>query len=165
MKRTKAMIGLLAAVLVLGMGVGTAWAYFTDSTTAEGSIPIKVEPTTTITEENSPGTKTFRIRNTGRTSAVYVRARIYAANELGASGTGTNWSGDIGTWFQYGEPLAVGAETEPLVVSFSLKHVYDPVENPEGAREGDETNIVAVYECVPVTYGADGKPLPADWND
>lgn len=165
MKRTKLTMTALAAMLVLGMSAGTAWAYFTDSTTAEGSIPIKVEPTTTITEENGPGTKTIRIRNTGENVPAYARVRIYAASDLGASAVGDGWSGSIGSWFEYAEPLAVGAETKPLEVSFELEHAYNEAEGIEGARNGDETNIIVVFECVPVTYDADGNPLPASWND
>lgn len=165
MKQTKVAMTLLAAALVLGMGVGTAWAYFTDSTTAEGSVPISVEPTTTITEENGPGTKTVRIRNTSQAVPVYVRARIYAAANLGADAAGDGWSGSIGEWFQYGEPLAVGAETAPLKVSFELERAYDFAENPDGAQDGDETNIVVVYECVPVSYDVEGNPLPCSWSE
>ena len=165
MKRNKLAVTMLAVMLVLGMGVGTAWSYFTDSTTAEGSVPVHVKPTTTITEENGPGTKTIRIRNTSENVPVYVRARVYAADELGANASGSGWSGSIDAWYDYDEPLAVGSETQPLNVSFALKHVYDETKNPTGARGGDETNIVVVYECVPVTYDADHNPLPASWND
>ena len=165
MRRTKLTITTLAVVLVLGMGVGTAWAYFTDSSTAEGSVPITVQPTTTITEENGPGTKTIRIRNTGENVPAYVRVRVYAASDLRADASGNGWAGSIGSWFEYAEPLAVGAETESLVVSFELKHAYNEAEGTEGARDGDETNIIAVFECIPVTYDEDGNPLPASWND
>ncbi len=156
MKRNKLAVTMLAVMLVLGMGVGTAWSYFTDSTTAEGSVSVHVKPTTTITEENGPGTKTIRIRNTSENVPVYVRARVYAADELGANASGSGWSGSIDAWYDYDEPLAVGSETQPLNVSFALKHE---------ARDGDETNVIVVYECVPVTYDADHNPLPASWND
>lgn len=165
MRKAKVGMALFASMLVMGMGVGTAWAYFTDSTTAEGSVAVSVEPTTTITEENEPGKKVIRIRNTGRAVPVYVRARVYAPADLGADATGTGWSGSAGEWIRYGEPLPVGEETEPLTVTFGLRHAYDPAENPDGARDGDETNVIVVYECVPVQYDAAGNPLPAGWED
>lgn len=164
MKRRNIVLTVVAVALVLGMSVGTAWSYFTDSTTAEGSVTLNLEPDTTITEENGPGTKTIRIRNTGQVVPVWVRARVYAAKELGANAAGDNWAGQIDDWYQFGTPVAPGAQTEPLNVSFTLKRPYDPADNPEGAHDGDEQNIVVVYESVPVSYDASGNALPANWN-
>ena len=164
MKRKSIVLAVLAMVLVLGLSVGTAWSYFTDTTTAEGSVTLSVEPTTTIDEENGPGTKAIRIRNTSDMSPLWVRARVYAATELGADASGTNWSGQIVDWYQYGEPVAPGAATEPLNVTFTLKRPFDATENPNGANDGDEQNIVVIYECVPVSYDASGNALPANWN-
>lgn len=165
MKRRTHILALLAMVLVLGAGIGPAWAYFTDTTTVQGSLPISVEPTTTITEENGPGTKTIRIQNTSQAVNVWVRARVYAAFELGADAAGTGWSGQINDWYEYGDPVAPGAETEPLKVTFKLKRKYDPKENPTGAQPDDEFNVIVVYESIPVEYDESGNVLPANWND
>ena len=164
MKRKSIVLAVLAMVLVLGLSVGTAWSYFTDTTTAEGSVTLSVEPTTTIDEENGPGTKTIRIMNTSDMSPVWVRVRVYAATDLGADASGTNWSGQISDWYQYGQPVDPGADTDPLNVTFTLKRGYDATENPNGANDGDEQNIVVIYECVPVSYDASGNALPANWN-
>lgn len=164
MKRKTIVLTVLAMVLVLGLSVGTAWSYFTDTTTAEGSVTLSIEPTTTITEENGPGTKTIRIKNAEESVPVWVRARVYAAAELGASAEGENWSGAITDWFQYGKPVDPDATTEPLNISFTLKRGYDATENPEGAMDGDEQNIVVIYECMPVSFDADGNALSASWN-
>jgi predicted ribosomally synthesized peptide with SipW-like signal peptide len=165
MKRGNLVLAMVAVVLVLGMSVGNAWSYFTDTTTAEGSIPISTTPTTIITEENGPGTKTIRIRNTSDMAPVWVRARVYAASVLGADASGTNWSGEISDWYEYSEPLPAGDETEPLGVTFALLRGFDETDNPTGAHDGDEYNIVVVYESIPVCYDASGKTLPANWND
>lgn len=164
MKRRNLITAIVAVVLVLGMSVGTAWSYFTDSTTAEGAVSISVKPTTTITEENGPGTKTVRIKNTSTMTPVWVRARVYAPAKLGASAAGTNWSGNIGDWFNYSEVLAPGAETEPLEVKFTLPGKYDEVQNPSGARNKDEINVVVIYECLPASYDQGGNPIAANWN-
>lgn len=165
MKRKSLALAIVAVMLVLGMSVGTARSYFTDTTTAEGSVPISPTPTTIITEENGPGTKTIRIKNTSETAPVWVRARVYAADVLGADASGTNWSGQIVGWYDYSEPLPAGAETEPLNVTFTLTRGYDETENPTGARNDDEYNIVVVYESIPVSYDADGNELPANWKN
>lgn len=164
MKRRNIVLAVIAMVLVLGMSVGTAWSYFTDTTYAEGSVTLSVEPTTTITEENGPGTKTIRIQNTSQLVPVWVRARVYAAKELGANAQGTNWSGQIEDWYEYGVPVDPSAQTEPLNVTFTLKRAYDAAQNRDGAHDGDEQNIVVIYECVPVSYDASGNALPANWN-
>ena len=164
MKRKTIVLTVLAMVLVLGMSVGTAWSYFTESATVEGSVTLRVEPSTTLSEENGPGTKTIRIRNTGQLTPVWVRARVFAAKELGANAEGANWSGQIEDWYQFGTPVEAGAQTDPLNVKFTLKRGYDAVDNQDGANDGDEQNIVVVYECVPVSYDADGNALPANWN-
>ena len=165
MKRKNLALAVIAVVLVLGMSIGTAWSYFTDTATAEGSVTLSVKPTTTITEENTPGTKTIRIANTSQTAAVWVRARAYAPVALGANASGTNWAGNIQTWYEYSEPVAAGAQTEPLSVTFTLRRPYDVNNNPLGAKNGEEENVVVVYECMPVSYDASGNPIPANWND
>lgn len=162
MKRKDFVLAIVAVILVLGMSIGTAWAYFTDTTTVEGSISIKVKPETTLLEDNAPGSKSIRITNTSEAASVWVRARAYASADLGADASGTNWSGSIADWYVYDEPLAAGAQTEPLKLTFTL---VSPSASPAGVQNGDEQNIIVVYESVPVRYDASGNPLPAEWND
>lgn len=164
MNRKNLSLAILAVVLVLGMSVDVAWSYFTDTTMAEGSVPLSVEPTTTITEENGPGTKTIRIRNTGDVIPVWVRVRVYASDSLGANASGDGWSGIITDWYEYADSVDPGAETEPLKITFTLPGGFDPTNNPTGVYDEEEQNIVVVYESAPVIYDASGNPLPANWN-
>lgn len=165
MKRNSIVLAIFAAVLVLGMSMGRAWSYFTDSDTAEGSLSLSVKPSSTIEEENTPGTKTIRIKNTSQTVPVWVRARVYANPKLGATASGSKWKGEIVSWYTYEEPLSAGAQAEPLTIKFNLARPYDKLQNPDGAHDGDETNVIVIYECVPTQYDAHGEPLPASWND
>lgn len=165
MKHKTPILAILVVVLVLGATVGSAWSYFTDSATAEGTIAISVKPTSTIEEENSPGKKTIRIKNTSQAALEWVRVRAYATVALGANASGSNWSGSIDTWYEYGEPLPAGETTDPLDVTFTLKSKFDERNNPTGAHNGDEVNVVVVYETVPVSYDASGNPMPANWKD
>lgn len=169
MKRRYIILSLLSVVLVLGLSVGHAWSYFTDNTMAEGSVPVSVKPDTTITEEYDPKTHTKSVVITNNSSVVpvWVRARAYVPKQLNGQASGDKWTGNIEDWFEYNvgvEPLAPGAKTEPLKVSFTLPEKYDPANNPTGAQNGDELNIVIIYECLPASYDADGKPVPANWN-
>ena len=163
MKRKSIILSLLAVVLVLGLSVGSAWSYFTDSATAEGSVSLSVKPSTGITEENGPGTKTIRIQNTGEVVPVWTRVRVYAPAVFGASAAGTNWTA-ASEWYEYGEVVDPNSQTEALTVSFKLPGVYDE-KTGTGAQDGDELNVVVVYESVPVSYDANGSPEPANWND
>lgn len=165
MKRTPIALAIVAVMLVLGMSIGSVWSYFTDTTTVEGTLPLSVQPTTHIIEENDPGTKTIRIQNTSQVTPVWVRVRVYAPAKLGANASGEKWSGVITDWYDYGEPVPAGAETEPLKVTFALPGGYDAVKNVDGAQTGDEVNVVVLYQSLPVSYDAEGNPVPANWND
>ena len=160
MKRRHIVLAVLTVMLVTGLSVGTVWSYFTDTTFAEGSVQLNVAPPG-ITEENQPGIKKIKINNTSGTVPVWTRVRVYAAAALGASASGTNWSGQIQDWYEYTEPLAPGAQSKELTVKFALPDLGG---DAPGALVGDEQNIVVIYECVPVSYDASGKVLPAKWN-
>lgn len=163
MRRKILPLAATTVALVLGMSMGSAWAYFTDTTYASGGLYVKPE-TTTIEEYNGPGTKVIRIKNTSEEVSVWVRARIFAADELKADAKGTNWAGSIKGWYTYAEPVPAGEETLSLTVSFGLKQLKTP-EHPEYAETGDEKNVIVVYECVPVTYNADGTLAAPVWAD
>lgn len=165
MKRRLIALAIVAAVLVLGTSMGSVWSYFTDSTTVEGTIPLSVEPTTHITEENGPGTKTISIQNTSQVTQVWVRARIYAPEKLSANASGEKWTGAITDWYNYDEPLPADAYTEPLNVTFTLPEGYDVEKYLDGAHTGDECNVVVLYQSLPVSYDAAGNPMPVNWND
>ena len=166
MRRKHIFLSLLAVVLVLGLSVGHAWSYFTDTTTVEGGLTLNVQPDTTITEEYEPATRTKKVTITNNSSVVpvYVRARAYVPSVLKGKASGTKWTGtknelaadDTNQWFVYSDVLAPKASTEQFNVTFSFPQT--------GAQEGDELNIVVQYECLPVSYDASGKPLPANWN-
>lgn len=164
MKRKNLIFAILAVVLVLGLNVGDAWSYFTDTATAEGGISISVKPTSSMTEEYSAQTKRIRIQNTSQATSVWVRARVYANDSLGVAGSGTNWSGPTDSWYNYSEPVAAGSETNELTITFDLPDGFDP-EKGTGAKDGDELNVIVVYQCTPVHYGADGTPQSANWNE
>jgi hypothetical protein len=151
-------ITLLAAaalVLVLGVSVGTAMAYFTTYATAKGGVPVTLGAKTTIHEEYDDWTKTVSIENTGEVP-VFVRAKLIAGSQITVTVEGTGWSqGKDGYWY-YKEALPVGGKTQNLVASIE--------------KDADMTssfNVVVVQECTPVMYDANGNAVTAenaDWN-
>jgi hypothetical protein len=150
-------ITLLAAaalVLVLGVSVGTAMAYFTTYATAKGGVPVTLGAETTIHEEYDDWTKTVSIENTGEVP-VFVRAQVIAGSQITITVEGTGWSkGSDGYWY-YSEALPVGGKTANLVASIDKGDVESSF------------NVVVVQECTPVMYDANGKAVTAenaDWS-
>ena len=151
MKRRQKLIAAAAIALALGAGIAPAYAYFTDSTEANGGLRVNVTPTTTITETYGNRTKHLVIKNTG-TAPVFVRARVFSTEDYTAEGTGWTANGD---YIDYGEAVAAGGgETSELTVTLNF---------PEGATKDDEFNVIVVYESTPAQYDSNGDPAP-DWN-
>jgi hypothetical protein len=156
-KRSKKVTLLAAAalVLVLGVSVGTAMAYFTTYATAKGGVPITLGAQTSIHEEYGDWTKTISVENTGDVP-VFVRAKVLAGSRIDVTITGTNWSlGKDGYWY-YSEALPVGGTTANLVASIE-----------KNADVTSSFNVAVVQECTPVMYDADGNAVTAenaDWN-
>jgi len=166
-------LAVAASLLVGGMAVSPAWAYFTDSHETEGGIEISVEPSTEITETFDENGKHVTIINTSKTVPVWVRAKVYAsANNVKTSDTsGTNWTfGDDGEWWYWDYELQPGKTTDPLDVKITFKEAEKTVITfPDGTTEefinethdGENFNVVVVYEAVPV-QGT--NPQDADWH-
>lgn len=162
MKKTKLILPALAVILVIGLMVGPALAYFTAHTEAAGDAKVSLGFQTEITEKVDNLQKTVNISNKGPES-VWVRAIAFSAFELDYSKT-TGWTkGSDGYWY-YNKFLAANENTEanPLIVGISTK-------DQEAAASAD-FNIIVLYECAPVQYDVDGNPSPAvatdqaNWN-
>ena len=156
MKRKTIQSGLLvlALTLVLCTGVKPALAYFTDTASAAGSVPLNLGYTTTIDESVKDLTKTLTIQNTGDT-AVYVRARAYVGGEYELTVAGDGWTAGDDGWYVFGSPVAPGQFANDLTVTVSKV--------PAALADGDSFNVAVVYESTPVQYHEDGTPY-ADWT-
>ncbi len=160
MKRRKLLIlGAAALVLVLSTGIGTAWAYFSTYSEAEGGYRLHLarQREVEIEEEFSQWTKRISLKNEEGKSPVYVRAKVFAptmqsVSYLNESG---KWSPGEDGYYYYSDVLKGGESTEELLARIG---------NVPGApEEGESFNVVVVYESVPVNYRADGTPY-AEWN-
>ena len=78
MKTRKIILPALAVILVIGLAVGTAIAYFTAHTEATGSVPVALGAKTEIEESIKDLDKVITISNKGP-EAVWVRAKAYSA--------------------------------------------------------------------------------------
>lgn len=168
MKWNKTILAAVAVILPLGMGIGNALSYFTDSVTSAGGYAVEVgEPQTDITETFGNWTKHVTVTNTGDIP-VYVRARAFSGSryELVCSGetdeNGAGWT-KTGDYYEYDTVLEPGQKTP--VLNIEIKNV------PKDATDRDSFNVVVIYERTPaVQYNEDGsvklvngKPVP-DWK-
>ena len=145
MKKITVILTALALALCLGAGMGTAWAYFTTYVTAKGSYRITLGSETDIEEKVESKQKSIQITNK-EGSAVFVRVRAYAGEdlELTYSDPSGKWYKPAGDeWYYYNGIVGGGQTTEELVASFELP----PLKEGEHYEDGDNFNIVVVYEC------------------
>lgn len=150
-----------AVIFVAAAGIGEASAYFTTYARAKGAHTIDLGYRTRIEEEFDSWTKRVTIENT-KGSPVYIRARAYSGDqyELTYSSDG-GWEMGTDGWYYYTQPVEVDNSTSVLNVLISGI--------PQEAVDGDEFNIVVVYESTPVRYDENGDPYPyyhekIDWT-
>lgn len=151
MKTRKIILPALAVILVIGLAVGTAIAYFTAHTEATGSVPVALGAKTEIEESIKDLDKVITISNKGP-EAVWVRAKAYSAYELTYKGEG--WSEGEDDFYVYGDIVEAGQTADTLTVSITA-----PADEVT-----EEFNVIVVYECTKVMYDDDGNLLDPDWS-
>ena len=148
---------VVAIALIAGASIRSAWSYFTTYATAKGGYIIHLGDETEITEEYSDWTKKIQIKSEADSEPVYVRAKGFCSEyDLVYSGS-DKWSPGEGGWYYYSDIVKGGEVTDVLEVQ--IKDV------PKGTdtEEGDNFNVIVVYESTPVLYDSDGNPY-ADWT-
>ncbi len=148
----------LAALLVIGLWAGQAFAYFTAFTSASGRVPLHLGVQTEI-EEPSVDTenmiKHVVVSNSGPESC-WVRVKVFAPSAYQLTYEGTGWKAESDGYVYCTQPLGDSETSPELLVKISGL--------PEGAAEGETAHVVVVYESTKVQAGPDGTPLPADWS-
>lgn len=160
-KISKKTICLSAAALTLtaGLAVGSAMAYFTTYTTAEGGVPVSLGFTETIpNEEVVDGKKEIKLENTGDYDC-YVRLKALTGDKYKDSlrytepdGAG-KWTPGADGYYYYSDIVAAKGLTTQLDVSFAFPQEEEPA----------DFNVIIVQECTPVLFDEAGNPY-ADWN-
>ena len=151
MKTRKIILPALAVILVIGLAVGTAIAYFTAHTEATGSVPVALGAKTEIEESIKDLDKVITIRNKGPES-VWVRAKAYSAYELTYKGEG--WSEGEDDFYVYGDIVEAGQTADTLTVSITA-----PTDEVT-----EEFNVIVIYECTKVMYDDEGNLEDPDWS-
>ncbi len=155
MKKTKIILPALAVVLVIGLMVGPALAYFTAHTEAVGDAKVSMGFETIIHEDPDDNQKVVTIENKGPQS-VWVRVAAYSKYPpvVDKDNTSAKWTDLTGGYYYYTEPLGVGT-TEQLTLKIT---------KPGSDDTTQDFNVIVMYECTPVEYDADGILQPANWN-
>lgn len=164
----KLAIAAVAAASTLSL-TSVALAYFTNNASAEGGFVLSLEPKTDIHETYGGREKHVTISNADGSVPVYVRARAFSSLEVSYAGGG--WEQADDGWLYYGSPLMPGDDTSELVATISFPTGRtETVTGADGSqtsqttadpRAGERHDVIVVYECVPVLYGADGSEVPA----
>ena len=160
MKKKTLFLAVLAVVLVLSSGIGTALAYFSTFADARGGYVIHLESRTEIEEKVTAATKTVTITNLAETEAdigqnpVFVRLRATTDSDGTldySKNTSAVWQ-QSGSYWYYTQPIKSGEATDPAFV-------IDVKLNRE-LKEGEVLDVVVTYESVPALYKANGDPDP-----
>ena len=151
MKTRKIILPALAVILVIGLAVGTAIAYFTAHTEATGGVPVALGAKTEIEESIKDLDKVITISNKGPES-VWVRAKAYSAYELTYKGEG--WSEGEDDFYVYGDIVEAGQTADTLTVSITA-----PADEVT-----EDFNVIVIYECTKVMYDDEGNLLDPDWS-
>lgn len=164
-KISKKAICLAAAFVLVGsVSVGTAMAYFTTYTQAEGGVVLDLGYTTTIPEEKVvDGAKQIVIKNTGDFDC-YVRLKALTGDSYTITysepgkeaGTDGKWTPGAGGYYYYSDIVtAKTGETTQIDVNITFPAAVD--------GEAPDFNVIIIQECTPVLYDENGEPY-ADWT-
>lgn len=148
----------LAATLLIGGAVPSAWAYFTARDRADGSVSLRVGSVTEVNDSYKDLVKTISVTNT-EGAPVWVRAQVFVGESYKDAVTikAAGWN-TSGNWYVYATPLLAGQTTSDLTVDISGV----PADNLDVSAS--QFNVAVVYESCPATYAADGTPLAPNWN-
>lgn len=144
-----------------GSPIGAAWAYFSATASTSGGQTLRLGHEEHADETFSSWTKTVRITSTEDSWPVYVRARGFSDYALDYGNAGS-WEAD-GDWMYYSRILPPGETADDLVVQ--IRDVPDA--STPGLADGEDFNVIIVYETAPVEYGENGDPVGArnvDWT-
>ncbi len=158
--KKRILITAATLMVVAAVAVPNAMAYFTDSMSAAGRVPVVVGDSEIIPTENvEEMTKYISISNTG-TFDVYIRAKAIAPSSVTLTLTdeakANGWSQGDGGYYYYSDILPAGEDSQ-------AKELIIEVSQPSNLGEFQtDFNVVIVQEAAKVHYKEDGTPY-ADW--
>lgn len=161
MKRKYIPLFALVFALVLGMNIAPASAYFTDTHTANGGVPIEIGPDADIYEWVKDKTKHVVITVDEDSVPVFIRVQSeYPTTMLDESVefNSSDWKYQDG-WYVYQHAVNGGGKTSELQFTYYFDKIQTTTNRPP--EDGNNYNVVINYEYVPANI----DPLPdyASW--
>lgn len=163
-----AKIALIAVVAMLLLAalmatVGVTSAYFTTYASAKGSIPIILQEETQITEDLDGNTKVVTIENGENSRPVFVRVKAFSGSTYPLEFSGSSWVlGDDGYYYYSNADKSLKV-LDPGSKTDNGNELRVSIQFPKDSVDGDNFNVVVIYETTPVLYNADGTTY-ADWT-
>lgn len=155
-KTNEFILAVLAVLLTLAAGLGSAWSYFTTYAEAKGGYTIELGDQTQISEEFSAWTKHVVITNEEGSQPVYIRVKAFCGSEYtltySDNGSGKWTPGDDG-YYYYSDIVDAGGSADELLVQILNVPETDP----------EDFQVVVIYESTPVQYDEKGVAY-ANWD-
>lgn len=172
---------VIAVALTMGTAVGTAFAYYTDTTQAKGMVSFSYNPnppTTEVEEYPDPdtGQKTVAVKNTGDVDAM-VRVKVFYPEfpenwdvniKVVAEGNASEWTQDVvgvnasgdptpndEGWLYWPHPVAPGDTTPAFAVQVTS----------ENGAFNQPFDITVVQQCASAKSFVEGQPLLGTFAD
>lgn len=156
-KLRKAVLPVLAAVMVFAASAAPSASYFTTYVTAEGGHILHAGDVRVIPHEQvTANAKNITIENTGE-EPCYVRAKAVYSDMVSMTYSGAGWTDGGDGWMYYGEIVPVGGQAGALVANLTFPS------DTTGIEEGHQVSVTVVSECAKVLYHEDGTPYAA-WD-
>lgn len=161
MKIRKAIPVLMAVGLIFAGQINSANAYFTTYVTAKGGYVVSWEHHEEMTETFSEWTKYVTIASKADSVPTFIRVKAFGDTKYDLKIMGNDWEyNPADDFYYYKKDLQGGQITTPLSVKIS--------NIPVSPREGDNFNVVVVYESIVAEYNQDGSiknPMECNWQD
>jgi hypothetical protein len=156
LKKKSVIFAAITIVLILAANLPLAWGYFSTYTEARGGVRIQPKKIETEIEEPdiSDWTKHVVITNSEDGTSVYIRAKAFCGSEYNLTYEGDHWKPGADGFYYYDGILEPGMETPELLVK---------INNHPEEEDGQEFNVVVIYESTPVRYDENGNPY-ANWS-
>ena len=148
-----------AAELICISSVGDANAYFTTYVIAKGGYSWRHSES--LNDDVKEWDKYVSVTSKEGSIPVYVRVKGFAGSKYTLTYLGDGWTNNISDgYYYYNEALEGGKTTSSLRVAIS--------DIPSSPEDGENFNVVVIYETIPIQYDDDGnmvEPIKADWGD
>lgn len=149
----------VAVGLCLAVGVGGAFAYYTDSTSAKGTVPVAIGTPTTEVEEGGEGTaeKIITVKSTGDAPAAVRVQLFWGESEADVDvELGEGWVERDG-WYYYTQPLWKKDDVTSSIVAEATAKRNSKDELPASF------DVAVVQQCAALTWDDEAKGLKADF--